>query len=387
MKRSMGYIHTRIIIAVVVGLLGLQFSVGSAMALEDVLTTAAMKTKKAGHFALMDAARAEKRIVAVGERGHILYSDDEGDTWRQAQVPVSVNLNSVFFATPKKGWAVGHDAVVLHTNDGGKTWQKQLDGIEAANIAIKTAMSNLSLVENQFASCKDKALSEKLAQERELALWRVDEAGRDVAIGPAKPFMDVWFKNIREGFVVGAYGYFFHTQDGGETWEDVSTLVKNPDGMHLYGIEGTKDGLVFIVGEAGNVFRSQNGGADWESVEFSYGGGLFGIACVDTGGPLYIYGLRGSVFRSSDLGDTWHRIETNTNANFYGGYCLDVGKIVLIGQDGMILFFDNVNGTTNRLPNTDRRTLCAAIPSGTDNLLLCGEGGLKTVALNALVRN
>lgn len=30
---------------------------------------------------LLDATRADDRIVAVGERGIVLYSDDEGATW------------------------------------------------------------------------------------------------------------------------------------------------------------------------------------------------------------------------------------------------------------------------------------------------------------------
>ena len=62
------------------------------------------------------------------------------------------------------------------------------------------------------------------------ATWRLEEAERDMRVGPAKPFMDVWFKNDSEGFVVGAYGYFFRTGDGGLTWEDYASRLENIDG-------------------------------------------------------------------------------------------------------------------------------------------------------------
>ena len=47
---------------------------------------------------LLDVTRAGSRIVAVGELGIILLSDDEGVTWRQADVPAQVLLTAVAFA-------------------------------------------------------------------------------------------------------------------------------------------------------------------------------------------------------------------------------------------------------------------------------------------------
>ncbi|WP_460940053.1 WD40/YVTN/BNR-like repeat-containing protein, partial [Pandoraea terrae] len=78
------------------------------------------------HMMLLDATRAGSRIVAVGEHGVILLSDDDGRTWRQArQVPVSATLSAVTFTDPKHGWVVGQWGVILATGDGGETWEKQ----------------------------------------------------------------------------------------------------------------------------------------------------------------------------------------------------------------------------------------------------------------------
>ena len=94
-----------------------------------------MQMKKAATSLLLDVASAGDRLVEVGERGHILYSDNKGQSWVQARVPTSVMLTRVFFVTPTMGWAVGHDGNVLFTQDGAVTWELQRNGvIEQAGI-------------------------------------------------------------------------------------------------------------------------------------------------------------------------------------------------------------------------------------------------------------
>src|SRR5687768_9473515 len=54
---------------------------------------------------LLDLAFAGQRLVAVGERGHVMLSDDHGATWRQAKsVPTRVLLTAVFFVDSEYGW-------------------------------------------------------------------------------------------------------------------------------------------------------------------------------------------------------------------------------------------------------------------------------------------
>ena len=91
-------------------------------------------------------ARAGERLVAVGERGRIILSDDNGVTWRQVHSPTSVTLTHVTFATPVDGWAVGGMGIVLHSADGGLSWTKQLDGIQAADIALAAANADIKKV-------------------------------------------------------------------------------------------------------------------------------------------------------------------------------------------------------------------------------------------------
>ncbi|MEJ2467297.1 MAG: YCF48-related protein, partial [Candidatus Thiodiazotropha sp.] len=96
----------------------------------------ALTSAKAEQATLLAVTRAGPRLVAAGERGIILTSDDNGASWQQAKVPTSVNLIALRFVDAKRGWAVGHMGIVLHSEDGGLTWRKQLDGVEAARLAV-----------------------------------------------------------------------------------------------------------------------------------------------------------------------------------------------------------------------------------------------------------
>ena len=90
-------------------------------AFQPPLALPAVKSPLAARAPLNAVALAGIRLVAAGSRGHIVYSDDEGKSWTQADVPVSSDLLALHLPSARQGWAVGHEGVVLHTSDGGAT--------------------------------------------------------------------------------------------------------------------------------------------------------------------------------------------------------------------------------------------------------------------------
>ena len=71
----------------------------------------------------LDGQVVGNRVVVVGERGHVLVSDDAGHSWVQRPAPTRATLTSVFFVNERLGWAAGHDTAILRTVDGGESWQ------------------------------------------------------------------------------------------------------------------------------------------------------------------------------------------------------------------------------------------------------------------------
>jgi photosystem II stability/assembly factor-like uncharacterized protein len=271
--------------------LALATSTAAAAGFKDPLDVAAQASPLASKSLLQGVARAGNRLVAVGQRGHILVSNDAGNTWQQATAPVNSDLTAVFFATDRKGWAVGHDGVILASEDGGATWRLQLDGRRA----------NQAIVDD---------LSRKPETEATKAL--LAEAKRNVLQGADKPFLDVWFADERSGYAVGAYNLIFRTDDGGNTWTPWFDRTDNPKLLNLYSIRSAS-GHLFIAGESGLVLRLDPSAQRFRAVELPYTGALFGIA--GDASNVLVFGLRGNAFRSDDAGKTWKKADTTLPAS------------------------------------------------------------------------
>src|SRR5689334_19915327 len=86
----------------------------------------AVQASNASRAVMLDAVWAGERVVAVGDHGVVLLSDDHGKRFHQANsVPLSTPLTGVSFVDAKRGWAVGHWGAILASTDGGESWQIQ----------------------------------------------------------------------------------------------------------------------------------------------------------------------------------------------------------------------------------------------------------------------
>jgi photosystem II stability/assembly factor-like uncharacterized protein len=280
-------------------------------------------------------AKAGKRLVAVGEHGYIVLSDDDGATWRQAKsVPVRVLLTAVGFANEQRGWAVGHSGVVLCTEDGGETWVEQLDGIKAARIVLDSVQAN---------PIKTKTADSSGPVESPLV-----SAQRLVSDGPDKPFLGILVESDEKVFIFGAYNLIFHTEDGGKSWQSWRSHVENPKELHLYAME--RDGQdLFIVGEQGTVLRSSDNGMTFKKVPVPYIGSFFGMVAAKNG-DVVVYGLRGNAFWSGDHGKSWQKIETDVTQYFSSGTELQDGSLVLASVVGDVLMSKDEGRTFQRVP-------------------------------------
>lgn len=283
----------------------------------DVLEQPALISAQAGKSVLLAVTQAGQRLVAVGERGIVLLSDDGAISWQQAQVPVSVTLTAVHFVTEKKGWSVGHSGTVLHTEDGGSSWSKQLDGNGAVRLVLEDAQKNA------------------VPRDADKARRQLSEAQRLVREGPDKPFFDIWFSDEKRGFIVGAYGLFFATQDGGRTWLPWQDHLDNPGGKHLYSIKGL-GASVYIAGEEGALYRSVDAGQTFVELKSPYRGSYFGVMPFEKENVV-IYGLRGNAYLSEGAGHHWRKIDSGTAAAFTTGLVASDGSIVLASQAGEVL--------------------------------------------------
>ncbi len=274
---------------------------------------------------MLAAKLAGKRIVAVGEQGTVLLSDDSGQTFRQAiGVPVRTQLNGLHFVDARTGWAVGHGGIVLRTDDGGEHWAVQRSDFE------------------------------------------VD-----------RPLFSVFFRDRNEGWAVGLWALMLHTTDGGKSWVEVS-LPPLPDGrradLNLFSLFADPSGNLFVAGERGMVMRSTDVGQSWAYVATGYQGSLWaGTATED--GTLLVGGLRGALYRSTDAGAHWTAVALGQGSSIVSLFSRG-GQVYAVGLDGLKLssLDQGRSFTSQRL--TGRPTLTAAVPGVGGTLVAFSRSGV-----------
>jgi len=327
----------------------------------DVLDTPATMSPLASKGLLNGLVLAGKRLVAVGQRGQVVYSDDAGASWRQAAVPVASDLVAVSFPTPQQGWAVGHDGVVLHSSDGGVTWTRQLDGRRVGQLMMEQLRARAA--RGELGSTAD-------------ANALIEDAGRIAAQGAENPFLDVWFADEHNGFIVGAFNLIFRTTDGGQTWVSWFDRTENRDRLHLYAVRGVGTD-VYIAGEQGLLLKLDREAERFQALATPYKGTYFGV--VGTGDAVVVYGLRGNAYRSTDGGAHWQSVDTGIQEGLTGSTAFGAQGLVLVSQAGNLLVSRD-SGAHFALFRQARPVPASAVAVAGDAIVITGALGVKTQA-------
>lgn len=312
-----------------------------------------MPSKHFGHIesnAFLAVQRFSSRIITVGERGVIAYTDDFGHSWQQSNVPISALITAVHFPEEAQGWAVGHGGSILHSKDQGQSWELQLDGNKVNELLLQKAKNNLQAAKNEFEQA-DELEQEDLKYAIEDAEFALSNAEFDAELGPANPFLDVLFLNEKKGFAIGAYGLFVMTEDGGQNWKSIASRLENFDRYHLNALTELKGGTIIIAGEAGTLFASYDQGEQWETLYGPYQGSFFGIQALQNQDEALLYGLKGNVYKTKDGGQSWKKIPVTIETSLTASSMSDEGVLVIAGFSGVLLISSD-QGETFRLMST-----------------------------------
>lgn len=261
------------------------------------------------------------RVVAVGERGSILLSDDQGVSWQPARVATQRNatLTAVVALDDRRLLAVGHDGWILRSADAGSSWQ---------------------------------------------------EIRYDSDLG--EPLLGIWSGGGDNVLAFGSFGKFYQSLDGGQTWAPQALDI---DSAHLNSMAGGSDGRRMLVGEQGLVLRTADGGQHWQTLPAFYSGSLFGIVRLSAS-DWVTYGMRGHVFVSHDFGDSWTQVKVGNQLPLYGHVLLpDHSGLVIVGAGSSVVRLDAQGALVGVGRLAGLGTLTSATVVGS-RLLVGGERGV-----------
>ncbi len=328
---------------------------------------------------LMLGISKHQSMLAVGERGHVLISSLDETDFEQVIVPTKVTLTAVE-QFGSEAWAVGHDASIIKSEDGGNSWR---------------------------------------------LLQQAPELDR--------PLLDVLFFDANEGIAVGAYGLFYRTLDGGETWtqerhasvlsaddNDYLESIKDDEAFYLEELSfisphfnrlSISDNILYVAGEAGLIARSLDRGRNWVRLDIDYFGSFFDVRALPTGDVLAI-GLRGNMFLlSNPQASAQNQVDFTNNGsnlsfkrintcltNTLNGIVVDDEAVFIVGNNGVVLEIDAERLSSDSLKpankencrqhasinelQTDFSDAIANAVLHNSTLLLASAGGLKMIEVN-----
>jgi photosystem II stability/assembly factor-like uncharacterized protein len=304
---------------------GIFFGAWAAPPGQEVLpATGLLRANTLQRLLLLDAERFANRIVAVGDRGYIVISDDQGKTWRRAKTPAAPLIAAVDFLDDKLAIAVGHDSVILVTSDGGESWTQQFS-----------------------------------------------------APAEQRPLLDVIFVKKDFAVAVGAYGAYYESTDAGKTW---TARKITADDKHFNAIVELGEGAMLILGEAGAILASGDWGKTWVPVTSPYKGSLFG-ALISDDGAVVAFGMRGRIYRSTDKGKNWKQVDNASTATLIGGDKLADGTLVVVGAAGTALVSRDNGQSFVPLATGTTKGFSKVVAGAPDKVLLLGEAGAIEVTL------
>ncbi len=253
-------------------------------------------------------------VVAVGDGGTIVRSDDLGATWSIVSCPTTQDLISLNNGgSHLRAGGAGGDSP--QSFDGGVTWQFFGTNPPGTSPEIFSKATSVAFVATA-----------------EGGLYRTTNAGvswQEQISPTGVPFHAGAGTTGSPGLVVGDQGTIWHTTNGVD-WAPVTSgtdvALRDCEGPNVYSI---------VVGDGGTILTSDQNAISWTPRS---SGTTANLNAFDRFGDAHaiVVGDGGVILWSTDSGETWCALPSGTTANLRGVAFVGA-EAVAVGDGGTIL--------------------------------------------------
>ncbi len=308
-------------------------------------------------------------LYAVGKSGFMAKSYDLGETWERVNKSVyDEDFRVCNFFDEDLGFVAGgatsDSGHVLKTEDGGDTWTK-IDynmGTRVYGLAMPT---------------KD---TWYVARHKTNLIAKTTDGGQTFVeqttplLSDTKYFYDIEFINENFGYAVRSNGEIIKTTDGGENW----VQLESPTTKAIYALSVVDEMNAYFCGTG--AFRTTDGGETWEEMNAKIPGTYFQMEFY--GDQLgFVSGYSGGfpqLAKTTDGGNTWNAIEFPSNFDKYGSvWAIEIVNphAVWLGMiNGDMIYTEDGGDSWIEYPKVHKNTIFAISAVG-DKMYLAGNGG------------
>ncbi len=240
-------------------------------------------------------AFADRSLIAVGDFGRIIYSDDQFVSWNRRESLTEELLTDIDFFNELTGLIVGQRATLLRSTDGGLSWSPR-------SLPAKINLNAIAILDSQRAV---------VVADGGMILYS-STAGREWELRPTGLSQDlnaIAFQNDGRCIVVGDAGSILRSDDGANSWQEISSSIE----ADFTTVAFSADGVATAVDRDGRVHRSDDGGLQWRQVEgltirddFGQAAGFARVEFFDDATGILCGSFEGS-YRTEDGGATWSK--------------------------------------------------------------------------------
>jgi len=279
----------------------------------------------------------------VGNYGSILKTGDGGNNWEEQISGTSNNLLSVYFSNLNHGWAGGvtddfpYFGLILRTVDGGNSWEELNSEVAAVQSIYFTDSLSGWLAAGNILHTTDGGET-----------WQSILEPTNYMNARSICFTDSLNGWVSGGHGVGStgyiYGYIWHTNDGGNNWENQFYYGEH-DGTKLYSIYFVDSLNGWCTGGSwgfyGILLKTTNGGNDWDTSYYaSYNSEELNSVYFTDLYNGWAVGQDGLIINTSDGGNNWDTISVGTGQYLNEIYFTESGHGWIAGAGGTILHAD-----------------------------------------------
>ena len=313
----------------------------------DVISGNIWESKTSGITeAINSVAALGGRLIAVGDLGTVITSDDKGESWTDRTSSVtetslgdSGSLHSVavsgerLIAVGVAGIAAGGVGKIFTSDDRGENWTDRSSTNPADLHSVAASKGTLIAVGQNGTILKS-----------------IDNGGTwsDKTVPGANTFFSV-IPSLDSFLAFGTASQIYESTDDGDTWTDLSTptfpgILLVP-GDPLEDFRSFHDALgmgekLTVVGGVGTIITSPDNGASWEIQESGALGepNLWSVSSI--GSRLVMVGDGGTIISSDDNAASRMARESGTTENILSVLGLGAGLgcyFIAVGRNGTVL--------------------------------------------------
>lgn len=293
---------------------------------------------------------------ALGATSTVIKTTDGGQSWTTQTTGIGAGLNDLHFPTANTGYVVGPNGFLRKSTNGGSTWTTISSGSTQTLYGVWFVDANIGYMVGNGGTIRKTTNGG--------SSWTSVYSGSD-------PFRKVWFSDANNGYVL-AFNKILRTTNGGSSW----SVYNAPSNYVLTRMQFISPNKGFAIGDPNVLIKTEDGGQTWTEVTPS--------GALDTWRCLYFldeqngYAAKdlGRIYQSANGGLSWTNVHTGMWAEMEDCAFKSPTEGLFAGSTGKI--FRTTNGAlTLREMVTGTDKFLSSVQYLSENLVLAaGDSGI-----------